>query len=234
MSEAKIIAVVAQKGGAGKTTVSMTLAGALAARGVRVAVVDMDPQQTSVRWCASAPDDLPFPATVMAWHHFEVTVGREVQKILQNYDFVIVDCPPSVGSHVPKAVLAFADIALIPTRPSGPDVWATSAMVDLIQDVRLLRGEQVPAVVVPTQVAPRTALAKEALKKMRQSALPATRAELVSRTAYQQAAVLGLPLHSIETGAGEAVREVNALADEILDLLDVQLPSQAPTQARTA
>ncbi|MHC5730941.1 MAG: AAA family ATPase, partial [Nostoc sp.] len=54
---AKIIAVVNQKGGSGKTTVSMQLAGAIARRSNKVLVVDADPQGTATRWAASALDE---------------------------------------------------------------------------------------------------------------------------------------------------------------------------------
>ena len=56
---AKILAVVNQKGGSGKTTLSMQLAGALARRHHKVLVVDADPQGTATRWAASAEDETP-------------------------------------------------------------------------------------------------------------------------------------------------------------------------------
>jgi chromosome partitioning protein len=54
---AKIITVANQKGGSGKTTVSMQVAGTLARRGNKVLVVDADPQGTATRWAASADDE---------------------------------------------------------------------------------------------------------------------------------------------------------------------------------
>ena len=239
MAEARIIAVVAQKGGAGKTTVSMCLAGTLAGRGHRVAVIDMDPQQTAGRWCKSAPDACPFPATVMGWHHFELAVGREVRKVIENYDFIVVDCPPSVASDVPKAVLAFADVAVVPTRPSGPDIWATAAMANLLRDVRILRGDELPGLLVPTQVVERTGVAKAALKQMRaDSVIPTSETMLVNRTAYQQAAIFGLALEDLDEkqfpGAGAAVREVSSLADEVIALIEEGAADDDATSARTA
>ncbi len=232
MSEARIIAVVAQKGGAGKTTVTMGLAGTLASRGHRVAVVDMDPQQTAVRWSKSAAEGRPFKAIVMPWHVYDISVGREVKKILGNYDFILVDCPPSVASNVPKAVLAFADLALIPTRPSGPDVWASAAMADVVRDVRVIRGDDLPARIVPNQVVERTQVAKVALGQLKQSEIPVTSTMLATRTAYQQAAILGMALEDIEIGAIEAAREMSSLADEVLVALAGA--HESPSQARTA
>ena len=60
MPQAKIIAVVNQKGGPGKSTVAMVLAGTLGRRGSKVLVVDADSEQGSAtRWAASASDEAP-------------------------------------------------------------------------------------------------------------------------------------------------------------------------------
>ncbi|MCA0187815.1 MAG: ParA family protein, partial [Proteobacteria bacterium] len=60
----KVIALLSQKGGAGKSTMTMQLAGGLARMGRRVAVLDLDAQQTALRWAGSAPEGKPFPARV--------------------------------------------------------------------------------------------------------------------------------------------------------------------------
>ncbi len=61
---AKVITVFNQKGGCGKTTITMSLAGALTFRGYSCLVVDMDPQGTASRWASAAPEERPFPASV--------------------------------------------------------------------------------------------------------------------------------------------------------------------------
>ena len=63
---AKIITVFNQKGGCGKTTLCMQLAGAFAYSGFRTLVIDMDPQGTALRLSSAAPDDQPFAATVIS------------------------------------------------------------------------------------------------------------------------------------------------------------------------
>ena len=82
---AKIITVANQKGGSGKTTVSMQLAGTLARRGYRVLVVDADPQATATRWAASASDEIPFPASVVGLSAANEKVHREVRKFIDDY-----------------------------------------------------------------------------------------------------------------------------------------------------
>ena len=63
---AKIIALVNEKGGAGKTTTAMNLAGSMANRQLRTLLVDADPQGTAMTWCIAAPENEPFPATVIS------------------------------------------------------------------------------------------------------------------------------------------------------------------------
>ncbi len=92
---AKIITVCNQKGGSGKTTLSMQLAGTLARRKNKVLVVDADPQGTATRWAASASDENPFPASVIGLSAANEKVHREVKKFVGDYDFIVIDCPPA-------------------------------------------------------------------------------------------------------------------------------------------
>ncbi|MBV9226823.1 MAG: ParA family protein, partial [Acidobacteriaceae bacterium] len=123
---AKIVSLVNQKGGCGKTTISMHIAGALASRrgGKKVLVVDADPQGTATRWAASASDEDPFPASVVGLAAANTKVHREVRKFVNDYDFIIIDCPPAADSPVPQSALLITDVALVPVIPSPPDLWA--------------------------------------------------------------------------------------------------------------
>lgn len=59
MTAPTLIALISQKGGSGKTTVAMQLAAGLALEGYRVALADLDPQESASRWAASAPPEAP-------------------------------------------------------------------------------------------------------------------------------------------------------------------------------
>lgn len=132
---AKIITVANQKGGSGKTTVSMQLAGTLARRGYRVLVVDADPQATATRWAASASDDIPFPASVVGLSAANEKVHREVRKFIDDYSVIIIDCPPAADSQVPQSTLLVADLVLVPIIPSPLDMWAAVGIKQVIANV---------------------------------------------------------------------------------------------------
>ena len=122
---AKIIVVVNQKGGAGKTTVSMQLAGTLGRRGHKVLVIDADPQATATRWAASAAEGQAFPASLSGLSAAGGKVHREAQKYVEDYAFIVIDCPPAADSAVPQSALMIADLALVPVIPSPLDLWAS-------------------------------------------------------------------------------------------------------------
>ena len=112
MKHARIIALVNQKGGPGKTTIAMHLAGTLARRSFKVLVVDADPQGTATRWASSAPDDAEFPAGIARLGGGDVKLHREVKKFLTDYDFIVIDCPPSADSPVSSLLYSLQTFAL--------------------------------------------------------------------------------------------------------------------------
>jgi chromosome partitioning protein len=214
---ARIISVVNQKGGAGKSTVTMSLAGNMAHRGLRILVVDADPQGTSMAWSAAAPEEKPFPAAVVSLAAAGVKIAQQIRPHVAHFDRIIVDCPPSVDSPIAASALLLADIALIPTPPSPADLWATRGAVRLLQQAQvmnsILRG-----FVVPNRVQ-RTALSVEIRGLLSEIGLPVTRSSLGLRTAYQEASAHGCSIADLGSGAKAAALEIDMLATEVEALL---------------
>lgn len=107
----KIIAVTSEKGGVGKSSLSMTAAAALAVMGSRILVVDADKTGTSTLWAGSAPEAKPFPATVVSLAHAQGKLPQLLKPMLQDYDFIVIDCPPSVDNPATQCSLLVADVA---------------------------------------------------------------------------------------------------------------------------
>lgn len=212
---AQIIAVVNQKGGAGKTTVSMQLAGTLGRRGRKVLVIDADPQGTATRWAASAADEAPFPATISGLSAAGDKVHREAKKYVDDFELIVIDCPPAADSPVPQSALLIADVGLVPVVPSPLDLWASVGIGKVIDGLRDLNEALRPLIVV-NQCQPQTAIAKEALEVLPQFGMPVLATRLHQRTAYRQAAVFGGTVHDLGPRAAPAIAEVDALTDEIL------------------
>ena len=195
---ARIIAVVNQKGGSSKTTLAIHLAGTLARRGIKSLIVDADPQGTSTRWASSAPDATPFPAAVLGLSAAGEKVHREIVKFKDDYDVIIIDCPPSVDSPIPKSALLIADLALIPLIPSPLDLWSSVGMKKLVEEISAINdGLQARSVI--TQLEPRTMLTRDVLDILQDFGIPRLQTALCHRTAYRQSAVFGGPCTISET-----------------------------------
>jgi chromosome partitioning protein len=216
---AKIIAAVNQKGGSGKTTLSMQLAGALARRGHEVLIVDADPQGTATRWAASAEDNKPFPATVAGLAAAGGRVHREVKKYVDRYDYIIIDCPPAVDSLAPQSALLIADLAVVPVIPSPPDLWASVGITKLIENARTM-NEGLHAVIVLNQCQPQQVLTKDAMEILKDFQVPLAKNYLGDRAVYRQSSLYGQTVHDMGGRAEPAIREITELADELLGVLD--------------
>ena len=123
----KIISIVNEKGGTGKTTISANLATALHRRGKSVILVDADPQGSARDWRSASPEGanlpdvvaLDRPAMLSAIKNFDV-------------DYVIVDTPAKAEDMV-AGCIRVSDVAILVIRPSGLDVWASAAAVRLVR-----------------------------------------------------------------------------------------------------
>ncbi|MCC6743376.1 MAG: ParA family protein [Acidobacteria bacterium] len=220
---ALIVVVANQKGGSGKTTVSMQLAGTIAQRGLRVLVADTDPQATATRWAASAPDDAPFPAAVIGLSAAEGKVHRELRRHVDNYDLIVVDCPPAVDSTIPQSALVVGDLALVPVIPSPADLWATVGIRRVIDNIRAGANETLNSRLLLNQCDPHRTLAREAVEILPEFGIELASSRLGHREVYRQSVALGATVHVLGSRAAQAIAEVEALADEVLEILGVSM-----------
>jgi chromosome partitioning protein len=203
-----IITVANSKGGCGKSTISMLLAGALA-KHLDVVVVDSDPQGTSSIWGSQGK----FPCPVIAAE--TDNAPDQLRDLAATHQAVVVDCPPNLEAPVFHAAMSAADILLVPCAPEPCDQWATQLLLQFCQDFY----PAVRLVVVVNKVPAVGALAKEVMQFI-QNDWPVAKAKLGLRTAYKEAAALGSTLEGIKgSGARAAREEVQALALEVLTTL---------------
>lgn len=217
---AKIICVCHQKGGAGKSTLTMQLAGTLAIRGYKTLVVDADPQGTAIRWSASASDDKPFPAKVAGMGVAGAKVHREVKKFADEHCFIVIDCPPAIDSPVPESALLVSDLALVPCIPSPPDIWAANGITALINRISGV-NEDLKSRLVINQIKGKTMLGREVQDLLDQFGIELAKTKLGQREVYRHSALYGTTVHHFGKQAADAISEIEALADEVCSILGV-------------
>lgn len=218
---ARIITVLNFKGGSGKSTISMNLAGTLARRGAKVLVCDADPQGTATRWATSADEAKPFPASIAGLGAAGSKVSMELRKFVGDYEWIVVDCPPAVDSPIPLSALSVSDLGLVPVIPSPLDLWATLGIRDVFATAEGVNPNLLARLVV-NQCPPNTNLSKEVLDALPEFGIELCRTQIHQRTAFRQAAVVGGTVHDLDKTASQAIGEIDALTDEVLEILGVQ------------
>ena len=215
---ARIITVCNQKGGSGKTTVSMCLAGALASQGKKVLVVDADAQGTATRWAASAEENTTFPAAVIGLSAANAKVHREIKKFVNDYQYIVIDCPPAADSPVPQSALLVSDIAIVPVIPSPLDLWAAVGIREVINQVKTI-NENLEARLIVNQCQANTSLAKESLEILSEFGIEVCNTKIGQRQVYRQIAIFGQTVNQLGKKAGIALDEINSLTKELLEII---------------
>jgi chromosome partitioning protein len=208
----RTIAVLNQKGGAGKTTLATNLAHAFQLTCKDVLLVDADPQGSARDWSEASQGGI---CPVVALDR--ETLARDLPAITHGYDWVVIDGPPQIA-RISAAAVTAADVVLIPVQPSPYDIWSCADLVDIVEARRsILDGHPLAAFVISRAIT-NTKLSGEASAALEGYKLPILKARTTQRVAYPTTAATGSTVFSDPTGP--AAQEIEAIRDEIEEMLN--------------
>lgn len=220
---AKIVIITNQKGGAGKTNAAVHLAGTAVRRQFKTLLIDADKQGTATKWVAQAQDGQKHKIRVMGLAMAEAKIAQEVKQYVDDYELIIVDCPPSVDSPIPQVMLMIADLAIVPIVPKPGDLWASTDLLELAERATAMNPD-LKVRLLGSNVIANLAMSKHSLASMAamRSSAPLFKTKLHQRTAYVEAMLTGDSVHYFGSSAKTAVTEIEALFDEVLLALNLQ------------
>ena len=171
----KVISVLNQKGGVGKTTLAVHVATAFSQQGAKVLLLDADPQGSALDWAAVRPDATTFPVVGLP----RPTLHRDIQSLLPDYDLIVIDGPPRVNELARSAIMA-SDLVLIPVQPSPYDIWAAKEIVDIIKDASVFKENLKSAFVINRKIV-NTAIGRDVSEALSGYELPVLESQICQR-----------------------------------------------------
>ncbi len=207
-----IISLLNQKGGVGKTTLSINIASALAMGGNKVLLIDGDPQGSALDWAATRKEKPIINVVGISKN----TIHKELPMLSESYDHVVIDGPPRVYDVARSAIVA-SDLVIIPIQPSPYDVWASQEIVDLIKEVNSTISEYktIEATFLLNRVIKNTAIGRDALETLEAFSFPVMKSQIHQRVIFAETASKG---SSVVEDDPDSIggKEIIAVTKEIL------------------
>lgn len=216
-----VISFANPKGGAGKTTSALLLAGELASLGASVAIIDADPERWISQWGA-----LPGkPATVTIISDVsEDTIVDLVEETAGEHQFVIIDLEGTASLMVANAI-GMSDLVVIPTQGASMDAKGASKTIKLIRNQARLAKREIPHAVLLTRVS--AAVASRSLKNVREqldaAGIEVFTSSIVERAAYRDLLDFGGLLAKLDpkqvSNLEKAVQNAREFTEEVVTRL---------------
>ncbi len=208
-----ILVFASSKGGVGKSTICAALGAALALRGERTLILDLDQNRTVERWSRKAPIDHldveAVPAAAFTNRLRELGAGGS-----DSFEHVLIDLAGAREVTLFKAI-ARADLVIIPAQASEPDIREALVIAGDVKDVEETAGRKIPYRLLLTKMYPlRTRVSDFAYGELARLGLPMLKTVIVERTAYREMFLNGEPPTCTEPNKGAGL-EILALLDEV-------------------
>ena len=205
----KIITFANQKGGSGKTTLSVNLAVLWSNRQYRGPVIDADSQNSLKYWVEARKKYYGEDNAGIDSYSYEAsTITESVKKIKRKYDFIIIDSPPSITFDTIQ-ILQSVDRVYVPVLPSPIDLMATIPFLNLVQQQRK------KATIILNRVMPRAKLTDAMILRLRYAGAKIARSRISSKVIFAETYSVGRGVVDINV-TSDASKEIINIGNEII------------------
>ena len=208
-----IFGILNQKGGVGKTTLSVNLAASLARNGSRILLIDADPQGSALDWAAARAEGAEVTALFSVVGLPRPSVHKEIGALSAGYDHVIIDGPPRVTDLARSAMMA-SDVIVIPVQPSPYDVWAAAEVIKLVKEASVYKEALKSCFVINRKIA-NTAIGRDIGAGLAAYSTHVLNAAVAQRVVFAEAVAQGKSIFEIDE-RGTGAREIQDVADELI------------------
>ena len=209
-----VISFVNQKGGVGKSTLSINVAACFALVSKKVLLIDADKQGTSSTW-ASLRAETPFQVVSMAREN----MARDAIKLAEDFDFTIIDGPPQ-AEMISRSCIVASDLVVVPIEPGGASRWSSDLTVRQIKEAQELKPAIKCGFVVSRKMSV-TVLSRDTRGMASDAGLPILKTEIEQRVAFAEALTMGKTIFEWSP-RGPASKDIQLLTHELLDVLNEQ------------
>jgi chromosome partitioning protein len=201
----KTLSIMAQKGGAGKTTLAVHLAVLAQQQGNTVALVDIDPQQSAFDWWQTRQQKTPIMVEAAATQLAAIKESASNDGI----DYLMIDTPPH-ATHEAEIACSLADFIVIPCRPSVLDLRAIGKTIKLVQNTGKKAGVVLNHCPPGRGILGEVGIVTEARETLQNSGIPVCPVAISQRVAFSHALIDGRSVTEFEPN-GKAAKEIYRL-----------------------
>jgi chromosome partitioning protein len=205
-----VISFLNQKGGVGKTTLSINVAACLSLLGQRVLLIDADKQGTASTW-ASLRADSAFQVVSLSREN----MARDAMKLAAGFDFTVIDGPPQAET-ISRSCIVASDLVVLPIEPGGASRWSSDLTIRQVKEAQELKQTLKCGFVVSRKISG-TVLGRDTRAMASDAGIPTFKTEIEQRIAYAEALTMGKTVFEW-TSRGGAITDIQSLTHELLDV----------------